>query len=70
MLASCKCYFIDAFVGKSGTTFLKCQPFFENAGTRPVQTRHKKKQRIFMGKENRKIIGTTIWGVHLKSGDN
>jgi hypothetical protein len=46
-----------------------CQPFFENAGTRPVRTQHK--DNIFHGKRNfAKFTRSTIWGVQLKSGDN
>jgi hypothetical protein len=46
-----------------------CQFFFENAGTRPVQTQHK--DNSFHGKRNiAKITRSTIWGVQLKSGDN
>jgi hypothetical protein len=63
--------FIDGFVGKSGThsTSEICQPFFENAGRRPVRTQHKANS--FHGKRNiAKFTRSTIWGVQLKSGDN
>jgi hypothetical protein len=46
-----------------------CQPLFENAGTRPVQTQ--RKDNSFYGKRNiAKFTRSTIWGVQLKSGDN
>jgi hypothetical protein len=39
-----------------------CQPFFENAGTRPVRTQHK--DNSFHGKRNiAKFTRSTIWGV-------
>jgi hypothetical protein len=43
------------------------QPFFENAGTRPVRTQHK--DNGFHGKKNiAKFTRSTIRGVQLKSG--
>jgi hypothetical protein len=46
-----------------------CQPFLENAGTRPVRSQHK--DNSFYGKRNTaKFTRSTIWGVQLKSGDN
>jgi hypothetical protein len=46
-----------------------CQPFLENAGTRPVRTQHK--DNGFHAKRNiAKCTRSTIWGVQLKLGDN
>jgi hypothetical protein len=46
-----------------------CQPFFENIGTRPVQTQHK--DNSFHGKRNiAKFTFSAVWGVQLKSGHN
>jgi hypothetical protein len=46
-----------------------CQPFYENAGTRPVRTQHK--DNSFHGKRDiAKFTRSTIWGVQLKLGDN
>jgi hypothetical protein len=44
-----------------------CQPFFENAGTRPVRTQHK--DNSFHGEKNiAKLTRLTIWGIQLNQG--
>jgi hypothetical protein len=60
--------FIDAVSAPHSSSEI-CPPFFENAGTRPIQTQHK--DNSFHGKRNiAKFTHSTIWGVQLKSGDN
>jgi hypothetical protein len=60
--------FIDAMSAPHSSSEI-CQTFFENAGTRPVQTQ--RKDYSFYGKRNiAKFTRSAIWGVQLKSGDN
>jgi hypothetical protein len=63
-----KCWSVVNFIEAVSSSEI-CQPFFENAGTRPVRTQHK--DNSFYGKRNiGKFTRSTIWGVQLKSGDN